>query len=151
MPDDAVPEDVWRWSYFLKIKIWHEIKAAFMKCSFKMKMKMKSCWHNNVETYQLGAWLEEKSLSWHNFLERPCYFLKTIPSFLKDSFSQSITLNSPRCIFYVPNLILLKNSFSFHLIPFSKHKRIWKLKIVQKNSKPGSHSHSAAIKSTSKV
>lgn len=53
-------------TYFLKIKTCHEIKAVFTKCTFKMKMK--NCWRNNVETYQLGAWLKEKPLSWHTFL-----------------------------------------------------------------------------------
>lgn len=57
---------VFGWSWFIKIKARHEPEVVLMKCPFKMRMK--SCWHNNVKNCRFGAWLEEKSLSWRKLL-----------------------------------------------------------------------------------
>lgn len=49
---------VFGWSCFLKTKTCRDTEVVPMKCPFKMKMK--SCWYNNVENYGFGAWQGEK-------------------------------------------------------------------------------------------
>lgn len=60
-----------------------------MKCPFKMKMK--SCWYNNVENYGFGAWLgEKKKIILEEAPVTAQLIFKTAPSFPKDSFPQGL-------------------------------------------------------------